>query len=189
MGVSLAACSGFRIFLPLLITSISLKMGWVQIGSENFKWLTHNSVLVALTFASIIEFLAYLIPWLDHALDSLAAPLSFVVGTLLASAVAQNLPPELRYGFALIAGGGTAGAVQATTSLLRIGSTKFSGGLFNPIFTKIETLIALAATILTLILPLLSFLLFILFFYISFRFLRRMISRKSNSPIKNNELS
>ena len=73
LGVGLAAATGFRVFLPMLIMSAAAYTGHMPL-SEGFAWLGTPSALVMLGVAAIIEMLAYYIPGLDNLLDSLATP-------------------------------------------------------------------------------------------------------------------
>lgn len=187
IGVSLAACAGFRIFVPLLISSIAFKMGWIS-PIESLKWLGSTSALIIFLVAAIFESLAFLIPWLDHAFDVIAAPLATAAGMLLASAVLKDMPTSMQVGLGIVAGGGAAGMVHATSSLLRLGSTKFTGGLGNPFFAKIETLISGIGSIIAIFLPVVMILGLFLFFGAAYWILKKTIlkSKPSSPPnIKN----
>ena len=51
--------------------------------------------------------------------------------------------PLIQYGLGLLAGGGVAGTIQAGTSLLRLGSTKFTGGIGNGFLSTFENIISI----------------------------------------------
>src|SRR5262245_59297574 len=86
LGIGLAAATGFRVFLPMLIVSGAAYAGYLPLG-DNFAWLGTAPSLVMLTVAAIVEILAYYIPGLDNLLDALATPAAFVAGTVLSAAV------------------------------------------------------------------------------------------------------
>jgi len=61
LGVGLAAATGFRVFLPMLIVSAAAYTGHLPLG-ENFAWLGTPSALIMLSVAALVEILAYYIP-------------------------------------------------------------------------------------------------------------------------------
>ena len=65
----LAAATGFRVFLPMLIVSAGAYTGHVPLG-DSFAWLGTPSALTMLSVAAIVEILAYCIPGLDNLLDT-----------------------------------------------------------------------------------------------------------------------
>src|SRR3990170_4250104 len=130
LGVGLAAATGLRLFLPMLIASAAAYTGHLPL-SENFAWLGTLPALILLGVAAVVEVLAYYIPGVDNLLDTLATPAAFVAGTIVAAAVMTDLPPMVKWAAAIIAGGGVAGVTQSVTTLLRAKSTVFTGGLGN----------------------------------------------------------
>lgn len=179
IGISLAACTGFRVFLPMLISSIAFKLGWIT-PMDSLSWLGSNSAIIIFAVAAFCEGLAFLIPWLDHVFDVIAAPLAMVAGAVLASAIMKDMPTSMQVGLGIIAGGGTAGAVHATTSLLRLGSTKLTGGVGNPFFAKLESLIAAVGSFLAIFIPVVMIILLIGFFFLGYKLIRKFILRNSN---------
>lgn len=181
IGISLAACAGFRVFIPLLISSFAFKLGWIT-PIESLAWLGSTTAFIIFLVAAIFESLAFLIPWLDHAFDVMAAPLAAGAGMLLASALLNDMPTSMQVGLGIIAGGGTAGMVHATNSLLRLGSTKLTGGLGNPIFSKLETLVSGIGSFLAIFLPVIVILLLVGFFWFAYWVLRKTILSKKTPP-------
>jgi hypothetical protein len=108
LGVGLAAATGFRVFLPMLVVSVAAYTRYLPVG-ENFAWLGTPSALMMLGVATAVEILAYYIPGVDNLLDTLATPAAVVAGTLVSAAVITDLPPMLKWTTAIIAGGGVAG--------------------------------------------------------------------------------
>lgn len=174
LGLSLAAAAGLRVFLPLLIAGLAARFGHVDLVA-GFDWLSATPVLVGLGVATLLEILAYQIPWLDHALDVLAGPLAVAAGTLLMAAFLLDLPPVWRWALALIAGGGAAGLVQAGTTGLRLASTATTGGLGNPAVAAGESGGAALLGLLAVLLPLLAGLLVIVLLGLG---LRRLLRRR-----------
>ncbi|KAA9327116.1 DUF4126 domain-containing protein [Hymenobacter busanensis] len=154
LGLALAACSGFRVFVPLLAASIAYRTGFLA-PSAGFAWLGSWTALGVLGTATLAEMLAYYFPVVDNFLDSLTTPASFIAGTLLMTSALPELNPVLRWGLGAVLGGGTAGVIQSGTAVLRAGSTVATGGLGNPVLATVENVLAVVGTVLGLLLPLL----------------------------------
>lgn len=155
IGVGLAAASGLRVFLPLLVLGAAARLGWIPLTS-GFEWLASVPGLATLCAATVAEVSAYYIPWIDNLLDAVATPLAIVAGIVATAAVTTELPPEIRWAAAIIAGGTTAGAVQGLTSLLRLKSTAVTGGLANPLLATLELVGSLATSIIAIVVPILT---------------------------------
>lgn len=138
LGLGMAAAAGLRVFVPLLLAAIAVRTGHLH-PAAGFAWLGSTPALVMFGTAAVIEALAYLVPWLDHLLDTVATPAAVVAGSALVAAVAVDLPPEVRWPLALIAGGGLAGLVQLGTVGARGVSTATTAGFGNPLFALLET--------------------------------------------------
>src|SRR5215471_4264519 len=152
LGIGLAAATGFRVFLPMLIVSGAAYTGYLPLG-DNFAWLGTAPSLVMLTVAAIVEILAYYIPGLDNLLDALATPAAFVAGTVLSAAVMTDIPPMVKWTAAVIAGGGIAGVTQGITATLRAKSTVFTGGFGNLVIATVELVGSLLVSLLALVVP------------------------------------
>jgi|SRR5919199_2529990 hypothetical protein len=161
IGVGLAACCGFRIFVPLLIASLATKLGIIG-AVGGFEWLSNWSTILGLTVATVFEVGAYYIPWLDNLLDTIATPASIVAGTLMSTSFLRIDDPLIHWGLGLMLGGGSAGIIQAGTSLLRLGSTTTTGGVANPVVATGENVASVGLSIFTIFLPLVAFVLIVL---------------------------
>ena len=179
LGVGLAAATGFRVFLPLLVASIAAYTGHLQL-SDSFAWLGTLPAVVMLSVAALVEVLAYYIPAVDNLLDTITTPAALIAGTLVAAATITNLPPAVKWATAIIAGGGVAGITQATTALLRAKSTVMTGGLGNPVLSTLELVGALLLAVLALVAPLLAIVLVGGFFGFAVRLARRALGRSGN---------
>ncbi|WP_421825607.1 DUF4126 domain-containing protein [Larkinella sp.] len=174
LGIALSACCGFRIFVPMLVSSLAVKIGWIAV-TPGFEWLGTWTAFFLLATATLIEIGAYYIPWLDNALDTVATPVAFVAGAILTTSFVAIDEPVLKWGLGIIAGGGTAGLIQAGTSLLRIGSTATTGGLGNPVVASAENVASFGLSFLAVFLPLLAaFVVLAIFVFL----IRLMLTRK-----------
>src|SRR5512136_940935 len=86
IGIGLSASCGFRIFVPMLIASIAAKLGIFGV-QEGFQWLAGWPAIVCFGTATVVEILAYYIPFVDNLLDTITTPLAIGAGTLLVTSV------------------------------------------------------------------------------------------------------
>ena len=152
VGLALAAAAGFRVFVPLLALSLAAQSGWVEL-TPSFAWLASTAATLALATATAIEIAAYYIPFFDNALDTLAAPVAVLAGIVASASVLTDLPPWLQYSIAIVGAGGTAGAVHAATSVVRLKSSVETAGFGNPIVATLELIGSLLVAGLALVAP------------------------------------
>lgn len=155
LGIALAAATGFRVFVPLLLAGLAARYGELPL-SEHFAWLAGGPALVMLGTAAVVETLAYYVPGVDHLLDVLAGPASVVAGIVASAAVMTDLPPAVLWPVAIIAGGGAAGLAKGGAALLRAKSGVATGGLANPVVATAETAGAAGVAIAAIAAPLLA---------------------------------
>jgi hypothetical protein len=130
LGVGLAAACGFRVFLPPLALGIAIRLGLPATDAAP-EWLGSWIAIGAFAAASIVEVVAYYVPWLDNLLDAVASPLAVVAGVLLTAGVARELHPAAQWTLAIVAGGGAAATTQTVTVMVRALSSTVTGGLAN----------------------------------------------------------
>ena len=185
IGICLAASSGFRVFVPMLILSIAAKADMLAL-SDGFQWLDTWPALIALAIATLVEVAAYYIPWLDNALDTLSVPAAAVAGTLLMAASVSEFNPLLGWSLAIVAGGGSAALVSTATSAARAVATATTGGLANFIVSTLELMGSILISVLAILAPVVgvALLLVILVMIISYgrSMLGRWFRRDSTSP-------
>lgn len=155
LGIGLAAATGFRVFLPLFALSLAAHFDWWTLN-DHWEWLGSYAALAALGVAMLAELLAYYIPWVDNALDTVAVPLAGIAGTAVMVATMADVSPLITWALAIIAGGGTAAVVKGATASTRLGSSVSTAGLGNPIVSTIETFGAVVMSILSFIAPVLA---------------------------------
>jgi hypothetical protein len=155
IGIGLAAACGFRVFVPLLVLSIAARSGEIPLAPD-FQWVATLPALIVFATATVAEIVAYYVPWLDHALDTIATPAAMIAGVFATAAVMPDISPVLRWGLAVLAGGGIAGTVQGATVLTRLKSGTMTAGLANPIVASVELAGSVVTSILAVALPLLA---------------------------------
>lgn len=161
-GIGLSAACGFRIFVPLLALSLATKYGLITLAS-GFEWMGGYYAMIAFASATVLEVIAYYVPWLDNMMDAIASPVSILAGTVATASVITDMPPSLKWMVAIIAGGGIAGLLQGATTALRAKSSFFTGGIGNPAVSTLELVGSVVTAILAIILPIIGFVLVIAF--------------------------
>lgn len=155
VGVGLSAACGFRIFVPLLGLSIAANAGQLELAA-GFEWIGSPIAIIAFSVATVLEISAYYIPWLDNLLDSIATPAAIVAGTILTGSMTGDMSPFLKWAIAIIAGGGTAGAIQTGSVLLRGASSATTGGFGNAAVSTGELAGATTVTFMAIFIPALA---------------------------------
>jgi hypothetical protein len=153
LGLGLAAAAGLRVFVPLLILGLAARSDVVPLAS-GFEWLSSTPAILALGSATLLEVIAYYIPWFDNLLDTLSTPAAVMAGVTATASVLGDLPPWLQWGVAIVGGGGAAGAVAGTTSILRLKSTTFTGGAGNFLVSTAELIGSVFTSFLAIAVPL-----------------------------------
>ena len=137
VGLGLSAAAGLRLFVPLLVASVASATGHLELAPE-FDWIGTTPALVGFAVAAVLEVCAYLVPFLDNALDAFAAPAATVAGAVLTASTIVDVSPWLKWSLAIVAGGGIAGTIQLFTGATRLTSTATTGGLANPAVSTAE---------------------------------------------------
>lgn len=181
LGIGLAAATGFRIFIPLLLVGLAARFDVLPLG-DGFQWLATTPALLTMGTAAVLETLGYYIPGVDHALDVLAGPATLVAGVVASAAVMTELPPAILWPVAVIAGGGAAGLTKGSTALLRAKSGVATGGLANPVVSTIETIGATGITVLAIAVPVLCFIAVIALLWWAGRKAGRLLFRRRKTP-------
>ena len=180
LGIGLAAATGFRVFLPLLVAGGAAYTGHLSLG-DNFTWLATPAALIMLGTAAVAEIAAYYVPGVDNLLDTLATPGAFIAGTVVSAAVMTDLTPMVKWTAAIIAGGGVAGLTQATTAMVRANSTVLTGGLGNPLIATAELIGSVLVSFLALAAPLAALAVVILLVWLALRLRRRLQGAQRSS--------
>jgi len=187
LGLGVAMATGFRAFMPMLLVALANKFQLAGLSfSEDFAWLSSNTVLIALSVAAVIEFIADKIPIVDNFLDKAGLVVRPIMGTIAGMAVFSSADPAIPALIAIVTLPG-AEAVQVVKGSTRAVSTATSLGAMNPFISLFEDLAAAAAVVLSLLLPVLVPIFLAVFFYMAWRiykFVRRRFSRSPQACVK-----
>jgi hypothetical protein len=177
VGLALSTAAGLRVFIPLLLTSLAARLGYLTLA-PGMTWVASDAALIAFATAAIVEIAAYYVPWLDNIADAVAGPAAVTAGIIEMAAVTPDLPPLVRWTVAVIAGGGIAGLAQLGTTLLRLKSSTFTAGVGNPVVATGELIGSLALAALGLLAPLVAVVIVIILLAL---LARRLLRRRAHS--------
>lgn len=192
IGVGLAAACGFRVFVPLFITSLMASGSVDMFGEVDVQamlgdqdWLANPWVTLALGIATVLEVGSYYIPWLDNALDAVATPAAVVAGTFITGAMMPEMMGDgsLKWIAATIAGGGTSGLFQGASVIVRGTSTATTGGIGNPVVSTAELGGSVLTAFLAIIVPILGAAWVLILMYFVLRTFYRFLKNRSKATL------
>jgi len=183
MGISLAAASGFRVFLPPFLLSLAARFNvvWfldIDLIGTQFEFFTSTLSIVGLGIATVAEFAAFYAPWIDNALDTIATPASILAGVAMTAIVLEGNDPIIQWAIAIVAGGGVAATIQSATVATRGLSSTFTFGLGNSAVATGENVASVALTLIAILIPFLSAFLVLLIVALLLR-----MKRKKKEPV------
>ncbi len=176
LGVGLAASAGFRVFVPMLVASLAAHAGVLPV-QDGFMWLESWPALICFGTATVLEIVAYYVPFVDNLLDSITTPMAVGAGTLLLTSVLPIDSGLLRWTTGFIVGGGVAAAVQGSGVLARLLSSGLTGGGGNPVLASGENAAAFGTSLLSLVAPLIVVPVLLLLIVVLIAFVRRRLFR------------
>jgi hypothetical protein len=154
LGIGLSAAAGFRVFVPLLVAAVAGKLGILPL-TGGFAWMGSWAALICFGTATVVEIVAYYIPFVDNLLDAVNAPMVIAAGSLLATSVLPVDHELLKWVSGILIGGGSASVIHFGTALLRLASSKTTAGAGNAVLSTGEHVAAFGTAITTLFLPVL----------------------------------
>lgn len=163
LGIGLASASGFRVFLPMFALSLASYFNVIPLN-ESWAWIGGIPAIIIFGVAMIFEIVAYYIPFVDNLLDTIATPLAAIAGFVAMSSTLVDVSPTITTILAIIAGSGTATAMQGLTTTSRLASSVKTAGLGNPVVSTAETGTAITLSSLAIFLPIVAVVVVILTF-------------------------
>ena len=154
-GISLSAACGFRVFLPLLAVSFAVHFFDYKVNAD-FGWIGSWISIVSLATATIVEVVAYYLPFVDNLLDLINVPLAFVAGAVVMSGVLPDVHPYLKWSIAGLLGSSAAGLTQLATTIIRGASTTTTAGAGNNVVSSSEGVCATFFSLGAILFPLIA---------------------------------
>ena len=156
LGLGLAAASGLRIFIPLLMAALAARFQLFGIElNESMAWMTSNTAIAALGLATVLEVVADKIPLLDNALHAVGIVARPIAGAVAAVSVFAVLDPTAAAVAGIIVGAPTALAFGAAQGGTRAASTATTGGMANPFLSLMEDVLSVGTVLLAFLMPML----------------------------------
>ena len=156
LGLGLAAASGLKTFLPLLMLAVAARFHLFGVSlNEHVGWLGSPGALAALGVAAAAEFIADKVPIVDHALSLFGTVARPAAGALATYAVLGKADPSVAAIAALILRAPTALAFHTAQSGARLASTASTAGLGNPVVSLVEDGLAVLTVVVAFTAPLL----------------------------------
>jgi len=152
LGIGLSASCGFRVFVPMLVASIAAHVGLLPL-QDGFRWLGSWPAMICFGTATVVEVVAYYVPFIDNLLDTLTTPLAIGTGTLLMTSVLPVDSDMLKWTTGLVVGGGAAAVIQGGSVLTRLASSKVTAGTGNNLLATGENAAAIGTSVLSLVIP------------------------------------
>ncbi len=182
LGISLAAASGFRVFIPLFIASVASMTGHLELASS-FSWLATWPAVILFGVASVAEVVAYYVPVVDNALDTISVPASAVAGTVLAASfIVADMSPLMKWALAIIAGGGTASLINVGAAAVRGTSTTMTAGVGNAGVSTAENTGSVGMGLLALVAPIAGLVVAVILVIVAVVLLVKFGSRLRSTP-------
>lgn len=161
LGIALSASAGFRVFIPMLVASVAAHFNIIPV-SEGFAWLGSVPAMICFGVVTVVEVLAYYIPFVDNLLDAITTPLAVLAGTLLMTSVLPMDNELTKWIMGFVVGGGAAATMQSGSVLSRFASSKFTAGTGNPVVSTGENVAATGASVMALFIPIIVAIIFII---------------------------
>lgn len=182
VGIGLAATCGFRVFVPLFVMSIAGVSGYMNF-SAGFEWIASYPALIIFGVATVLEIVAYFVPYVDNILDMASLPIGIVAGIIVVASVITDVDPILRWTLAVIAGGGIAAGTGVISNAVHALSTATTGGTANPAVSTVESGATVVMTILSVVLPIVGVLVLALVLFLTIRYVVRRKKKKETPPV------
>ena len=178
LGIGLAASVGFRVFVPLFALSLASYFNLWELN-DSWQWIGSTTALITFGVATIVEIVAYFIPYIDNILDTIAVPLAAIAGTAVMVSTVADLSPVFTWALAIIAGGGTAAVVAGSSGAARLTSTASTGGIANPLVGLFETGTSIVISIISIFLPILAIILVFIILYLILKVYKKFKSKRA----------
>lgn len=178
LGIGLSAATGLRVFLPPCVVGLAASQGMVSLP-PSAEWMAEPLSITVFAIAAGVEILAYTIPLVDNALDTVAGPAAVVAGILLTASFLQETSPLLRWSLAVVAGGGAAATTQTLSTAMRASSTVTTVGVANPLVSLGEAVSSAVVAVLSAVVPIAVAVLVVLLAVVTLGRIRGLRRRRS----------
>jgi hypothetical protein len=154
-GLGLAAPAGLNAYIPLLVLALADRLSNQVNLAAPFDALSSTPVILVLLALLTIEIVVDKVPGADHVNDLVQTAIRPAAGAILMLATtsqAVDLSPVLMAILGIVAAGAIHGAKATARPAMTIGTA----GVFNPLISVGEDMLATVASVLAIFIPLLA---------------------------------
>jgi hypothetical protein len=177
-GIGLAAPAGLNAYIPLLVLALADRATTRVTLDAPYDVLSSNIGIALLVVLLTIEVAVDKVPGLDHINDIVQSFVRPAAGAIVAVASTSGVV-SVNPAVMVLAGVLLAGSVNAVKVTTRPAVTIGTAGVFNPIVSIAEDIVATLASVLAIFLPILVVLILAIFAISSILLLRRFRRRKA----------
>jgi hypothetical protein len=107
LAASVSLLAGWRLYLVVLATGLSMKFGWVALPDQlrSLDVLANNWIIGIAGVGALAEFFADKIAWVDSAWDAVHSVIRPIGGALLSLAIVDSADPSWQVASFLLGGG------------------------------------------------------------------------------------
>lgn len=185
-GLGLAAPAGLNAYIPLLTLALADRITERVTLAAPFDALSSTPVILLLLALLTVEIVVDKVPGVDHLNDLVQTLIRPAAGAILMLATTTNAV-ELSPVLLAIVGILAAGGLHAAKATARPAVTLGTGGLFNPIVSMGEDMLALSASLAAIFVPLLAIAFLVLLVILAVWLARKARSRPqmTSTPSEN----
>lgn len=154
-GLGLAAPAGLNAYIPLLVLALADRLTTQVNLSEPFNVLSSTPVILVLLALLTVEIVVDKVPGADHVNDLIQTFIRPAAGAILMLATTTqvvDLSPVLMAVLGIVA----AGAIHGAKATARPAVTVGTAGVFNPLVSMGEDMLATVTSILAIFVPVLA---------------------------------
>jgi hypothetical protein len=172
-GIGLAAPAGLNAYIPLLVLALADRATTQVNLASPYDVLSSNVGIALLVILLTIEIAVDKVPGLDHANDLVQSFIRPAAGAIVALAATSGLV-SVSPAVMVLLGVVLAGSVSAVKVTTRPAVTVGTAGLFNPVVSIAEDMVATLASLIAIFLPALVLVVLAIFAVSSILLLRRI---------------
>lgn len=183
LGLGLAASTGLRTFLPLLMLALAARFQLFGIElNAQMQWLVSTPAIAALGVATVLEFIGDKVPALDHILHSIGLVTRPIAAIIATWAVFSHVDPTVAALAAVAIGAPAALAFSAAQGGTRLASSAATAGLGNPLVSLAEDVLAVGTVLVAFLAPVLIPVVLAALLWLVIRLARRAARAVSTRP-------
>jgi hypothetical protein len=176
----LSSATGLNAYLPLLVSGILVKTGYLSLGSE-YQSLGTWPVIGVLAVLLVVDFVGDKVPAVDHIFHAVGTVVHPVAGAIAFASqvgVVKHVHPIL----AIVIGAAAGGGIHFGRAALRPVSTVTTGGIATPFLSATEDVTSGVTTALAVVVPVVAVVVVLWIVWMIFR-LRKRFGAKLPPPV------